>query len=413
MSKFNQFVCGASALLPLLSVFADAEQTDIISFTPTFSRSQVISQEPDDKLVSTPAAVTETSLSPFTGKVRGRHVRVRTHADLESRIVKELEKNELLTVVGEKGDFYAVEAPANNKAYVFRSFVLDGTVEGNHVNVRLYPDIEAPVLGRLNKGDQVKGVICPDSSKWLEIDLPPSIHFYVAKEYIENIGGPEVRTKIEKQKKSAMQMLDDASFLTKVELRKSFTEMDIEKIQHTYNKIIADFPDFPEYVEQAKTALTSLQDAYLQKKIAFLEAKVSVTDSSGLSDLVREELVSLDSISVKTEERPTDKMLLWEPLEEALYLDWVALNENHNMQEYYEQQQIVAASLSGILESYPSAVKNKPGSHILKNGNLPVAYVYSTRVNLENLVGQKVSLRAVERPNNHFAFPAYFVLSQE
>ena len=79
----------------------------------------------------TPAvAVIERPFTPFTGKIKGRKVRLRATADLEGRVVKELNRQDLLVIVGEKGDFYSVEPPAGSKAYVFRSFVLDGIVEG-------------------------------------------------------------------------------------------------------------------------------------------------------------------------------------------------------------------------------------------------------------------------------------------
>jgi hypothetical protein len=41
---------------------------------------------------------------------------------------------------------------------------------------------------------------------------------------------------------------------------------------------------------------------------------------------------------------------------------------------------------------------------------LPIAYLYSTQVDLQGKVGQAVTLQAAPRPNHHFAFPAYFVL---
>jgi len=427
MSKYHRFVRGAFVMLPLTSIFADAEPAGIAPHESLHEATLPVIQESiapialeapaEAKAIPAAVQILEKPVSPFTGKVRGKRVRMRANADLESRIVKELDKNDLLIVVGEKGDFFAVEAPMSSKAYVSRRFVLDldnnNVIEGNRVNIRLHPDTESPVLGQLNSGDQVQGKICQENPKWLEIALPSTVHFYVAKEFVENIGGPEMKGKIEQRKETVTEMFDNASFLTKVELRKPFAETDVEKIQHIYKKIISDYADFPEYVDHAKDALAALQDAYVQKRIAFLESKISGDDAND-SNLVREELVALDSLEAKCEERPTDKMLLWEPIEEALYLDWAALHEDHSIQEFYEEQKMLSATISGTLEPYMApGVKNKPGSHVLKDKDLPVAYVYSTKINLENYVGKKVTLRGVERPNNHFAFPAYFVISQE
>lgn len=100
----------------------------------------------------------------------------------------------------------------------------------------------------------------------------------------------------------------------------------------------------------------------------------------------------------------TDKMKMWEHVEEALFLTWTNMNYNKNMQDYYQEQQITANVISGIVEAYNSAVKNKPGDFILRDKDIPVAYVYSTIVNLQDLVGKRVSLVATPRPNNNFAF---------
>ncbi|NDE82278.1 MAG: hypothetical protein EB051_01510 [Chlamydiia bacterium] len=72
---------------------------------------------------------------------------------------------------------------------------------------------------------------------------------------------------------------------------------------------------------------------------------------------------------------------------------------------------MASTEISGIVEPYTAPVKCKPGDFIIRDKDLPVAYIYSTQINLQNLVGQKVTLKGVARPNNNFAFPAYFILS--
>ena len=108
----------------------------------------------------------------FTGKVNGNAVRMRLKADIESDIIRELEKNEFITVLGQHGDFYAVAPPADMKAFVFRSFILDNVVEGNRVNVRLSPDLNAHVVGHLDAGDKILGSLCSDNNKWYKIAPP-------------------------------------------------------------------------------------------------------------------------------------------------------------------------------------------------------------------------------------------------
>ncbi|MBA2727993.1 MAG: hypothetical protein H0U49_07460 [Parachlamydiaceae bacterium] len=60
-------------------------------------------------------------------------------------------------------------------------------------------------------------------------------------------------------------------------------------------------------------------------------------------------------------------------------------------------------------------MKNKPGDFLLLSSisNLPIAYLYSTAVNLQDKLGRIATVQVVKRPNNNFAFPAYYVIFVE
>jgi hypothetical protein len=347
---------------------------------------------------------------PFTGKVKGKKVRLRLNADLESSVVKELNKSDLISVVGETGNFWAVEPPADVKAYVFRSFVLDNVVEGNRVNVRLEPSLDAPVISHLSSGDKVQGAVSSLNNKWLEIKLPSATRFYVAKDLVQSVGGPELKAQLDKKRTTVSHLFESASHLAKTEMSRPFEEIDLDKIKHQFKVIISDYSDFPDFVDKSKEAVNQLQETYLQRRIAFLEEKAQKT-----SQMEEQASIAEAAAAAAKEEMAivTDKMRMWEPIEEALYLSWASVNENKNMDEFYSEAKLTAVPLTGILESYVTPVKNKPGDFILKDKELPVAYLYSTHVNLHNLVGKKVTLVASPRPNNNFAFPAYVVLGVE
>lgn len=423
MPKFKQAVYAALVAAPLACVSADSEPLADFQATPSIMpiapavEEIVLTEQPQQvvaierKPVPVAPTLTETSLSPFTGKIRGKKVRLRLDADLESRIIRELDKNELVTVVGEKGNFYAVQPPANCKAYVFRSFVLDNVVEGNRVNIRIEPDMDAAVIGHFNGGERVHSNVASKNNKWLEIAVPSHVHFFVAKDYVENIGGPEVREHVDKRKSAVKQALENTSTLVKTEMRKAFDEIDLDRLTHQFDKIAADCAEFPELLEQVKDAQLAMQNSYLQQKVAYLETKTNSDAAEEQALQIQEETLTADTLAA--DQKPTDKMLLWQPVEEALYLNWAALNQDRNIQEFYEDQKTVATTLSGILEAYTAPVKNKPGDFVLKDKDIPVAYVYSTKINLQNSVGKRVKLKALPRPNNNFAFPAYFVLSEE
>jgi hypothetical protein len=214
-----------------------------------------------------------------------------------------------------------------------------------------------------------------------------------------------VKTKLDTRRHTAEQLLDSANLLSTSEMKKSYDEIDFERVVQSYNSIIHDYADFPEYVEHAKESLSTLQESYAQKRLSYQETLAAMPEEKH-SKLV-------ENFSLQIAKEATDKMKIWEPVEESLYLTWSCLNNDRSIDQFYEEQKISSVVLSGILEAYSAPIKNKPGDFIVRDKDLPVAYVYSTKYNLQDLIGKKVTLRGAQRPNNNFAFPAYYVLSVE
>lgn len=353
-------------------------------------------------------AETDSNYKAFTAKIVGGNVRMRLHADVDSPIVKELTKGDLVVVRGERSDFYVVEPPSDLKAYIFRSFVLDNVVEGSKVNVRLAPELTAPVVAYMNSGDKVNGTISDKNHKWLEISLPKNVRFYVAKEYLEKVGGPELKAIRDKKQNSVLQLMDSAELLSQSEMMKPFEEIDFERVSAAFSTVIRDYSDFPEHSDKAKSKLAQLQETYLQKKVAYLEAKAS--------KMSKERAARGDVLPIADHEEtlsPRDRMKIWERVEESLFLTWSTSHHKKTMDDYYEDQKLRAVRISGIVEAYNDIVKNKPGNFVLRDRDMPRAYLYSTFIDLQNHVGKYVTLVAIARPNNNFAFPAYFVFDVE
>jgi hypothetical protein len=345
----------------------------------------------------------KAAFSPFTGKIVGEKVRMRLHPDAEGYIVRELTKNEMVTVADQEGDFYAIEPPEPIKAFIFRSFVIDNVVEGNRVNVRLEPDLESPVIGHLNSGDRIDGVVSSSNRKWLEIAPPQGTRFYIAKDFIEYAGGPDLKEKVKKRGETVRQLLDAANAFAEAEMDHPFEEINFEKVKQGYLAIAHEYSDFPKKVEQAKEALAKIQDVYLEKRIAYLEAKAALAPSEPRTS----------SHTVATTSSSAIPMRSWTQVEEGLYLSWAQAHDDRSKDEFYEDQKMASTTLTGVLESFKSPIKNKPGDYLVKNKNLPVAYIYSTKVDLEQYVGKKVTLTGAPRPNHNFAFPAYYILDVE
>lgn len=380
-----------------------------------------------------PSPEAHSLFTPFTGRIKGQRVRLRAHPTLESFVVRETSPGEMFAIVGEEKEFYSVKPSRAMKGYVFRTFVLDNVVEGDRVNVRLAPDIDSPVIGQLHAGEKVRATVCDANNKWLEIALPSSMHFFVAREYVEQAGPIEMVAEMESKREQAYHLLSAAVLFAQVEMQKSFDEINLEQVHTKFLTLQKDFADFADITEKAKEADVAVEEAYIQKKIVFLESKADRTialqndDADAIQRLSKigrevkgsvskEESLSATSLGAgltQGEVVPTDKMLAWRTFEESLYHVWAAERDGKTFEEFYQEEVANAVVVSGIIEPYNRPVKNRPGDFILQLEDRPIAFLYSTKVNLQDAVGKRVTLLAAPRPNNNFAFPAYFVLSVE
>lgn len=416
--KFSPYLIGSFLFIFPLMGFAedDIEPSNLL---------QIESQSSSETL---------KSFEPFTGKVSASKVRMRTSPNLEGFVVRETSPGELFAVTGIENDFYVVKAPKGSKGYVFRTYILDGVVEAERVNIRLSPETEAPIIGRLNSGDKVNAILCAANNKWFEIELPETSHFYIAKEYIENIGAIEVLAKKEEKHAEGMHLLNSAILYGRSEIQKPFEEIDFDNIHRRLSHISNHFNEFSDLADKAAEANHLFEETYMQKKIAFLEYRAEKNMAS------RDEIASLkkfakpdqssesetsspiatvgqkttSTLGLATSEAGfSDKMLIWQPLEESIYHLWASTHEGSSLEDFYKEEAEKATILSGIVEPYNRPVKNRPGDFLLRSDNIPVAFLYSTKINLNEVVGKKITVIGLSRPNNHFAFPAYFVLSAQ
>jgi hypothetical protein len=331
----------------------------------------------------------------FTGKVKGERVALRPSSKPGSVVIKELKTGDLVLVVGEEGEFYKVLPSLDFKVYVFRSFVLNNTIECNRVNVRTGPSLESPAIALLNSGDRIEGTISDSNPKWYEITPPKGIFLYVAKEHIDHVGGPNLKVELDKKMALGKEKLDATKELTQSELTKPFQEIDFQHIVQAYQDIMSAYEEITDVAQEAKNALIAFQKEYTQHKTThFFEENPP------------------SNIEAKTSIVPTEKIEFWQPIEKALYQVWATSSEDPTTDEFYQEQRETAETITGFIEPYSTSVKSRPGDFILKDKDkgLIIAYLYSTQINLQEFVGKQVTAIVAPRDNNNFAFPAFFVL---
>lgn len=365
--------------------------------------------QPDKAPQQASAPVVALPFKAFTGKITKNKVRLRLQPNLDGKIIREFNRDDMLIVVGASEDFYIVQPPQDLKAYVFRTFILDNTVEGNHVNVRLEPDTDSPVIAQLNSGEKVEGTISPLNSKWMEILPPISAKFYVCKEYVENIGSPSLMGNLVKRREEVNTLLNTTYQISQAELQKPYDQIRLDTVFENINRVSKQFADFPDQVTRAKELLSLIQDTYLQKKIAYLEAKANG------KEIPQAPLTTQKIEPQAAQETPRPKSSNWNGVEASIYEEWLKDHPDSNMDDFYADQKNESKILTGVIEPYIRSVRNKPGDYILisKTSRLPTAYLYSTKVDLQSKAGKEITVVAASRPNNDFAFPAYFVISIE
>lgn len=363
----------------------------------------------------------------FTGKITGHNVRMRLHPSLDAQVFKELDKDELVLVTGVSDDFYACMPPKDLKAYIFRTYVLDGVVEGSNVFVRLGPDRTSPSIAQLNSGDVVKGTISTQNNKWLQIDLPEDVRFYVAKDYVQKAGGVEFFAQQEQRKLDAAKTLADLEAELNNELDKPFQRIQLASISQRLNQFIRDHKDMPQAVSQAEALIAHMQQLYLTRGVALGEeapaAVAPQTPEAPKTEAPKTEAPKSEASKAQKAQPeaslpPSAKpitTLSWQENENNFIANLIASGKADSSESYYQNELVNDNTLHGTIKHYNSFLSTRPGDFVLLNlkTNLPIAYLYSTKEDLSAWINKPVTIWVSERPNNNFAFPAYFVLQVE
>jgi hypothetical protein len=355
-----------------------------------------VAQSPAPKQIRAPK-----NLESFTGKVTCSRLRVRLQPSLEGVILEELNQNDMVVATDQVDDFYAIKPDPTRKGYIYRAYVLDNVVEANNVNVRLGPDTHTPILCQMSQGDHVCGTVCPENNKWLVVELPETIRFYVAKDYIVNVGDPGLFKRTQARKQQVAARLDAVDKSIQEELAKSFDDVQLVSYVNDLKTVVAQNQDLPELAGRAQALLKSTQEQYLQLSLGrtLPAAKEEAADSKAIAMAIPETLQRPVSVSLEQQEEGF--------VEQALRSGQIT-----NKQAFYSEALKNAQEIVGQLVPYDRPVKNRPGDFMLVDGKtkVPVAYLYSCTIDLRPFAGQVVRLAVSPRPNHHFALPAYAVL---
>lgn len=370
------------------------------------SLTPLISAEATSTQAKSPHAI-RNAFEPFTGCIRRSKVRMRAQADVNSSIVSELTQGSLIAVVGEHDDFYAVRPQESMQVYVYRTYVLNQTVDAARINVRLGPSMDAPIIGQMQKGDRIEGQISKENDQWIAINLPDTISLYIAKEFIEKVGPPSYLSNVRARREEAAEWIR----LSELSAQKALDhpayhpaeELDLAQAYGYLNRVHAQCKEFPDLINRAEQARNAIEEKVKQKQLyARLHPQPIVTPP----------MPNHPPLPAIPRSMP-ETMSYWVPHEQILFEDWRKQHPEESITAFYTAQESTAQPLKGVIQPYTRSIQNKPGNFLLidpVNGH-PTAFLYSTQVDLQEHAGKTLSLLAAPRANHNFAFPAFFVLS--
>jgi uncharacterized protein YgiM (DUF1202 family) len=125
--------------------------------------------------------------------INRNHINVRAAPSVSSEVVTRLQKGDKVTFLEEiaadkpKNDeparWAAIKLPEGAKVWVFTGFLDDHKVKVPRLNLRAGPGENYSVLGRLERGAEVKEIRTTD--QWMEIEAPDNARAYVDASYLD------------------------------------------------------------------------------------------------------------------------------------------------------------------------------------------------------------------------------------
>ena len=126
--------------------------------------------------------------APFVGTITGSKVNIRAGANRNYEIVHQIAKGEQLVIVGQRGEWYAVELPPEAACFVAAKFVTlegknSGRVNSTTLNVRSGPSSKHNVLAKLAAGEPV--TVLGEQQGWLRVVPPAAARGWIARSFVQ------------------------------------------------------------------------------------------------------------------------------------------------------------------------------------------------------------------------------------
>lgn len=133
------------------------------------------------------------AFEPFPAQVNADDINLRSDSTVGSEAICSLRKGDIVEVVMESYDWYKVRLPLCAPSFIKSSFVSvidekSGKVSGSRVNVRLRPDESSPILGRADKDEVIN--ILGEKGNWYRIAPINNSFGWAHKKFLSRVEAP-------------------------------------------------------------------------------------------------------------------------------------------------------------------------------------------------------------------------------
>jgi len=184
--------------------------------------------------------------SEYTGIVTADSVNLRSGPGINFEILRKLDKDTLILVLGKKGKWLKIKLPRNSKAFVFKKFLKLGTeknaiISGNRVNIRAGDGQNFNVIGQLNNNDKVE--VLESKGEWVRIYPDKNCYAWINESYVKYHGHAEIYTKAQKRQDKSYLLLQEAQQLEKSYIKSKTDDSSIKNVLDKYQAVICAFPN--------------------------------------------------------------------------------------------------------------------------------------------------------------------------
>ena len=151
---------------------------------------------------------------PFTGYVTENGINVRADSTVGSEVICSVNKGERIEAVSEKYNWYKIKLPECAPSYIHKDML--GVVENNKaklirdkVNIRLKPNLEAEILGRISEGETVE--VIKAEGDWYQIKPVNNTFAWIHKKFLEEIPAEQLKKEALAAKEQEKEKAEEAA----------------------------------------------------------------------------------------------------------------------------------------------------------------------------------------------------------